>query len=233
MSKLLDEPLLIIFVFIPVGCWLVFIFLTMPRTAAFMMIVFGLAFCWWMLVRAITNHAALEQIASADPQPLEYAGFVSRLGAVLADFVPWALACLPFLYLLGPNINPVLAIANCVLVVTFWAKFGATPGQMIFPMRVVDANTGRKPSVGQLVGRLFAYVLSALPLGLGFFWILWDPRRQGWHDKLAGTVVVRPTRQYAARFAQSERARELMPPESRPSRAADASAFGKRRATRV
>ena len=57
---------------------------------------------------------------------------------------------------------------------------------------IVDAKTGGKPSLGQLVGRYFSYFLSALPLGLGIFWVGWDAKKQGWHDKLAGTLVVRP-----------------------------------------
>lgn len=44
--------------------------------------------------------------------------------------------------------------------------------------------------MGQLIGRYFAYFLSALALCLGFAWIGWNRRKQGWHDKLAGTVVV-------------------------------------------
>ncbi|RYY81863.1 MAG: RDD family protein, partial [Comamonadaceae bacterium] len=36
-----------------------------------------------------------------------------------------------------------------------------------------------------------AYFVSAIPLCIGFLWVAWDPRKQGWHDKLAGTVVVR------------------------------------------
>lgn len=64
---------------------------------------------------------------------------------------------------------------------------------MIFSAKIVDAKTGGKPSKGQLVGRYFAYILSGLPLGLGFFWIAWDKRKQGWHDKLSGTVVIKPT----------------------------------------
>jgi len=34
------------------------------------------------------------------------------------------------------------------------------------------------------------YFIAFLPVGLGFFWIIWDKRKQGWHDKIAGTVVV-------------------------------------------
>jgi len=77
-----------------------------------------------------------------------------------------------------------------LIVVTFWAERGATPGKQALGVMIVDARTGGRPPLGRLVLRYVGYLLSALPLLLGFFWALWDPRRQGWHDKLAGTVVV-------------------------------------------
>ncbi|MCK5330925.1 MAG: RDD family protein [Candidatus Marinimicrobia bacterium] len=79
-----------------------------------------------------------------------------------------------------------------IAVLIFWNYKSATPGKIVLKMIIVDARTGRAPSKGQLIGRYFAYYLSLLPLGLGFLWIAWDKRKQGWHDKLAGTVVIRP-----------------------------------------
>jgi uncharacterized RDD family membrane protein YckC len=58
---------------------------------------------------------------------------------------------------------------------------------------VVDAANGSRPSTGRLVLRLACYLLSALPLYLGFVWIAFDRRKQGWHDKIAGTVVIQET----------------------------------------
>ena len=55
---------------------------------------------------------------------------------------------------------------------------------------IVDAQSGRPASTGRLVARYFAYIASSLPLFLGFAWIAIDRRKQGWHDKIAGTVVV-------------------------------------------
>jgi len=62
---------------------------------------------------------------------------------------------------------------------------------MIVRAKIVDARTGGKPSTGQLIGRYFGYYLSMIPLFLGFIWVAFDKRKQGWHDKLAGTVVIR------------------------------------------
>jgi uncharacterized RDD family membrane protein YckC len=57
--------------------------------------------------------------------------------------------------------------------------------------KVVDAKTLGKPSNGQFIGRYLCYYVSSLLLGLGFIWVGFDSRKQGWHDKLAGTVVIR------------------------------------------
>ena len=52
---------------------------------------------------------------------------------------------------------------------------------------IVDAATGGKPSNRQLVLRYLGYYISALPLLLGLVRVTFDARKQGWHDKLAGT----------------------------------------------
>ncbi len=81
-------------------------------------------------------------------------------------------------------------VLPAVAVIAFWKLRGATPGKMAISAKVVDAGTGAAPSTGRLVVRYFAYLVSMLPLGLGFVWIGIDRRKQGFHDKIAGTVVV-------------------------------------------
>jgi len=81
-------------------------------------------------------------------------------------------------------------IALIVATILFWRFRGATPGKMLLKARIVRAGTLGKPSAAQLTGRFFAYLVSFLPACLGFLWIAFDKRKQGWHDKLAGTVVV-------------------------------------------
>ena len=140
-------------------------------------------------------------------EELEYVGFWPRLGASLIDTVLFAMIIYPILYalygkeyfaselLIGGAGDFILThIFPAIAVVVFWVYRSATPGKMAIRARIVDAKTGLPPSTGQLIGRYFAYYLSAMPLCLGFLWIAWDPRKQGWHDKLAGTVVVRPIR---------------------------------------
>ena len=62
-------------------------------------------------------------------------------------------------------------------------------------MRIVDARRYSRPSAAKLVGRYFSYYLSLIPFGLGFLWIAFDARKQGWHDKLAWTAVILEPRQ--------------------------------------
>jgi uncharacterized RDD family membrane protein YckC len=64
-------------------------------------------------------------------------------------------------------------------------------GQDGLSARVVDAVTGMPLTFGQALGRYLAYFVSAIPLCLGMLWVAFDSKKQGWHDKLAGTVVVR------------------------------------------
>ena len=77
-----------------------------------------------------------------------------------------------------------------VIYVFFWAKYGATPGKMLLRMRIVDAATLGRTTVKQDSIRFLGCMLSMLPLGLGLFWVVFDKKRQAWHDKIARTVVM-------------------------------------------
>ncbi len=82
-------------------------------------------------------------------------------------------------------------ILPAAVVVIFWIARAATPGKMAVGARIVDARTGEAASSAQMVGRYFGYFVSTVPFCLGLIWVGVDARKQGWHDKLAGTVVVR------------------------------------------
>jgi len=139
----------------------------------------------------------------------EYAGFWRRSVATSVDaawLVALVLILLHFfdpltsqqLYELldgeGLSVNWKSIIINdilpAILVIGLWYHYAATPGKWLVDCEIVDASTGKPPSLMQLIVRYLAYIVSALPLGLGFFWILWDKRKQGWHDKIARTVVI-------------------------------------------
>lgn len=147
----------------------------------------------------------------------EYAGFWIRLGATLIDTVIIMIVLMvPLSIIYGEQYwfgdqyirgfwDLVLGyVVPIVATIWFWLRFMGTPGKMALKLRVVDAKTGDKLSVGQAIGRYFAYILSMLPFGLGFIWIGIDSRKQGWHDKLAGTVVIRTHETVPVRFDSQE-----------------------------
>ncbi len=134
----------------------------------------------------------------------EYVGFWARVGASLIDSILMAIILVPFARLFGVGMDiesalrfdsPANIMVNGILpaiaVILFWMYRQATPGKMLIGAKIVDEKTLGKPSTGQLIGRYFAYYLSTIVLLLGFFWVGFDARKQGWHDKLAGTLVIK------------------------------------------
>ncbi|AXT48232.1 RDD family protein [Chromobacterium rhizoryzae] len=79
-------------------------------------------------------------------------------------------------------------------VLAFWWFKSSTPGKMLLGARIVDAKTGAPMTPGQAALRYLGYFVSCFPFLLGLIWVGLDARKQGWHDKIAGTVVVRAKR---------------------------------------
>ncbi|MCK4899010.1 MAG: RDD family protein [Anaerolineales bacterium] len=99
-----------------------------------------------------------------------------------------------------------LAFVIAVYYIFFWIIAGYTPGKAFMGLRIITTD-GQKISFFRAILRYLAYFLSAGLFFLGFFWILIDDRRQGWHDKIAGTLVVytwaaRPDERFLAKRIQ-------------------------------
>jgi uncharacterized RDD family membrane protein YckC len=153
----------------------------------------------------------------APPQP---AGFVSRLVALLMDIVFVTVGALVFSALVSLILNffglsteqttfddstrNVLGILQVIILIVsalavlffvpgyfviFWALTGATPGKQIMGLRVIRTQ-GQQVGWVRAIIRYIGYFISAIALFLGFLWVFIDGRRQGWHDKLADTLVV-------------------------------------------
>ena len=83
-------------------------------------------------------------------------------------------------------------VAAFVLYVRALGSTGQTFGRKIVGVRVVDAQSGTSIGVGRAVVRtLFAWLISSMLIFLGYFWMIWDENRQTWHDKVAGTSVLK------------------------------------------
>jgi uncharacterized RDD family membrane protein YckC len=72
---------------------------------------------------------------------------------------------------------------------------GQTVGKRAMSIRVIDFAGGGPIGPGRALIRYIGRIVSAIPCGLGYWWMLWDPEKQTWHDKFATTVVV-PTSAY-------------------------------------
>ena len=143
----------------------------------------------------------------------EYAGFWIRTGAVIIDTILVLIIILPTLTAIYGKDHWVSDsfiqgfwdmmfnfILPAIAVIFFWIYKSATPGKMATKLTIVDAKTGGKPSTGQFIGRYLGYYVSIIPFFLGFIWVGIDKRKQGWHDKLAGTVVIRSGQSEPVKF---------------------------------
>jgi len=133
-----------------------------------------------------------------------YAGFWIRTVAALIDTIFIVIVVLPLLSIIygtgyWDSESPVQGFWDvlfnylfpAIVVIVFWVYKSATPGKILTKLTIVDAKTGGKPSTGQFIGRYLGYFVSTIPFFLGIIWVAFDRRKQGWHDKLAGTVVIK------------------------------------------
>jgi uncharacterized RDD family membrane protein YckC len=159
-----------------------------------------------------------------EPPPVERAGAVTRFAAFFVDAIIIAVTLRSASWLLRAtarvlghfappvNLNAVLVALVPLLVavynLAFWTMLGQTPGKWLMGVKIVPVEGGRLPFRRALL-RLFGYLLSALPVYLGYLWIL-GPRRRGWHDILANTEVTYVRRRHAVTALTAAQVRERM-----------------------
>lgn len=98
------------------------------------------------------------------------------------------------LFMPSESVQAVSSLVGIVIGVAyfvyFWTTTGATPGKSAMNIRVVSTD-GETISAGVAILRYIGYAISAVVLLLGFIWIAIDEDKQGWHDKIAGTYVIK------------------------------------------
>jgi uncharacterized RDD family membrane protein YckC len=135
---------------------------------------------------------------------VHYGGFWRRFVAISIDSIIIDLFTL-VLFLIGNRIVPtdnsfayaviipyygMALLLNAAYFTYFHGTTGQTPGKWLLGLRVVQTD-GAPLTPGIAFLRWVGYIISKIPLYLGFIWAAFDGRRQGWHDKLAGTCVIR------------------------------------------
>jgi uncharacterized RDD family membrane protein YckC len=139
-----------------------------------------------------------------DNSNVQYVGFWARVLASIVDTILMLVIIVPiYIAMFGSEsltsgegaggLADILLqyVLPAVAVLLFWIARQATPGKMLISAKIIDAKSGGKPSTGQFIGRYLGYYVSSIPLLLGLIWVGFDSRKQGWHDKLAGTLVVK------------------------------------------
>ena len=133
----------------------------------------------------------------------QYAGFWVRTLATIIDSILWFIVMTPVVYIFGldadladasliySTTDVVSSLALAAFSIVCWLKFAGTPGKRLLKLKVLDAQTGQHISLQQAVLRYLMYIPSMVVFCLGFFWVGFDSKKQGWHDKVAKTYVVK------------------------------------------
>jgi uncharacterized RDD family membrane protein YckC len=157
--------------------------------------------------RGVASTPAVVGEADAATAPAEYIGLVTRAIAFAVDAaviqlvaiaVGGTIALILTVVSLPDELDTVLVVVGSVAYVlwlvgyfvVFWSTTGQTPGNRLLQIRVSRVVDGAAPRTGAAVLRFAGVILATLPLFAGFLPILFDDRRRGLHDMLAGTVVV-------------------------------------------
>lgn len=118
----------------------------------------------------------------------KYAGFGVRLMAFLIDVIVLGVVSSMFGRLIPFYARP---LVGALYYVVLWVNWnGQTIGKKAMALKVVRED-GKPVTYTEAVIRYLGYFVSGLPLLLGFFWVIWDEKKQGWHDKIAKTLVVK------------------------------------------
>lgn len=144
---------------------------------------------------------AVNQTTTTRTTSLNYASFLERLAAVLIDGILIMVVGGILGRIIGvggmramqeSSANFIPSLVGVVYSVYMISQHGATLGKMALKIKVQHEVTGAKLSVGEAFLReVIGKFLSGIVLLIGYFWMLWDPKRQTWHDKIAKSIVVK------------------------------------------
>lgn len=82
-------------------------------------------------------------------------------------------------------------LLHFLYLVIFWSWRGGTIGQLLLGIQVRREADGQRIGIGTAILRYIGYIISIWVFYLGLIWVAFDARKQGWHDKIAGTLVIR------------------------------------------
>jgi uncharacterized RDD family membrane protein YckC len=119
-----------------------------------------------------------------------YGGFWIRFAAYMIDVLTIGIP-VAVLTAMDPSLIVLACIVLPVYFVVLWATTGRTFGMVLCGLRVVRGTDGGRVGLRRAMLRLAGFLLAAIPLDIGLVWTAFDERKRGWHDMVAGTVVIR------------------------------------------
>jgi uncharacterized RDD family membrane protein YckC len=143
-------------------------------------------------------------VNAASRAALEPADFGQRLGAFLFDLLLFMIVLMAATFMLSASSKRSIVSSNAMLAAFYGLGFvlfalnfvllagraGQTVGKRLVGIRIVREDGEPIGIVQVLLRHCVGYTLSTLGAFLGFLWVIWDAKHQGWHDKIARTVVV-------------------------------------------
>lgn len=134
---------------------------------------------------------------------IQYAGFWTRVGASGLDTIFTGIIIIVLVIIIlivGGSQTPqsvlqvIGSLASLLYYIYFTGKTGQTWGKKLLKIKVVRMNGENQEAPGYFrafIRESIGKFISEIVFGLGYFWMIWDSKKQTWHDKMAGTVVVK------------------------------------------
>ena len=119
---------------------------------------------------------------------MKYAGFWRRFAAAFIDGL--IIGVIPGMVIRNNGGSVLGFLIGLAYSVWMLGMYGATIGKMVMKIKVTKEN-GSKLSYSDAGVRELSKILSALIFALGYLWMIWDAKKQTWHDHIAKTVVVK------------------------------------------
>ena len=141
----------------------------------------------------------VEDEEEEEEMPFDLADAVPRGISYLIDYLIFVMISVTLVNVMiltsyDVNVAMIIAFLYVLVAVAYFTYFfgnGQTPGMMAMKIKLIGIDGTYPIGYGKGFLRLIGMIISSLPFNLGFIWILIDKNKQGWHDKIAGTYVVK------------------------------------------
>jgi uncharacterized RDD family membrane protein YckC len=141
------------------------------------------SFVFWALTALVFSRADFNrwrELLKIDPESGRVLATNAEVLSVMGDLIGLTLAVFGLFWLV-----------HALYHIIFWTWRGGTIGQLVLGIQIRRESDGNRIGLGTSIVRYIGYLISFWVVYLGVIWIAFDGRKQGWHDKIARTLVIR------------------------------------------